>query len=150
MSDKAHKPKVLCLGTGNSGRSQMAEGLLRWLAGDAYAVYSAGVAPSRVHPLAILVMQELGVDISGQSSDLVDDYLEAGIDIVITVCDYADQICPTFPGKVERIHWSIDDPFHGWTVEERFIPRYRTTRDDLRSRIEEFIKLHRQHAWSPA
>ena len=140
MPKSIPKKKVLFLCTGNSCRSQMAEGLLRWLAGDHYEVYSAGVAPSRVHPMAILVMQELGIDISGQSSDLVDDYLDEGIEIVITVCDHARQSCPVFPGQVERIHWSIVDPFHGWTVEERMIPRYRATRDELRQRIEKFIE----------
>ena len=140
MRSENTKTKVLFLCTGNSCRSQMAEGLLRWMGNSKYDVYSAGVAPSRVHPMSILVMQELGVDISGQSSDLVDDYLDMGIDIVISVCDHAAQNCPVFPGDVERIHWSIEDPFHGWSVEERYIPRYRKTRDELRARIEGFLQ----------
>ena len=101
--------KVLFLCTGNSCRSQIAEGLLRHLAGDRFQVFSAGTYPSRVHPCSIEVMQEWGIDISSQTSDHVDDYLEEGIDIVISVCDDAQQICPTFPGDVKRIHWSIEE-----------------------------------------
>lgn len=142
MSSSESKTKVLFLCTGNSCRSQMAEGLLRWLGNGRYDVYSAGVAPSRVHPMAILVMQELGVDISSQSSDLVDDYLDDGIDILISLCDYAASVCPQFPENVAHIHWPVDDPFHGWGVEEAFIPRYRETRDELRRRIEGFLQMH--------
>ena len=140
MVNNNSKTKVLFLCTGNSCRSQMAEGLLRWLGGETFEVFSAGVSPSRVHPMAIIVMQELGVDISSQSSDLVDDYLDKGIDIVISVCDHAAQNCPVFPGDVHRIHWSIEDPFHGWSVEDRFVPRYRKTRDELRGYIEKFLQ----------
>ena len=132
--------KVLFLCTGNSCRSQIGEGLLRHLGGEKYDVYSAGVEPSRIHPMSILVMQELGVDISQQSSDDVNDYLDAGIDIVISVCDHAAQTCPTFPGAVERIHWSLKDPFHGWDVNEAFLPQYRETREDLQQRIQDFLK----------
>lgn len=133
------KPKVLFLCTGNSCRSQMGEGLLRHMAGDRFEVFSAGVEPSRIHPMSILVMDELGIDIRGQSSDDVNDYLDSGIDIVISVCDHAAQTCPTFPGDVERIHWSLKDPFHGWDVDESKLPDYRATRDDLKTRIQEFL-----------
>ncbi len=131
--------KVLFLCTGNSCRSQIGEGLLREMAGDNFEVFSAGVEPSKVHPMSILVMEELGIDIRGQTSDDVNDFLDAGIDVVISVCDHAAQTCPTFPGQVERIHWSIKDPFHGWSVDESKLPDYRRTRDDLKSRIEGFI-----------
>ncbi len=133
------KKKLLFLCTGNSCRSQIGEGLLRHLAGDKYDVYSAGVEPSRVHPMSILVMKELQIDISKQTSDDVNDYLNSGIDIVISVCDSAAQSCPSFPGNVRRIHWSIKDPFHGWDVDESKLPDYRRTRDDLKARIEAFL-----------
>lgn len=133
------KPRVLILCTGNSCRSQMAEGLFRQLAGDRYEVFSAGVEPSRVHPMSIIVMNEIGIDISSHTSDSADDYVNKGIDIVITVCDHAKQTCPVFPGQVERIHWSTEDPFHGWDVDENKLPDYRKTRDELKGRIEGFL-----------
>lgn len=112
---------------------------MRHLGGDRFEVFSAGVEPSRVHPMSILVMDEIGIDIRQQSSDDVLDYLNAGIDIVISVCDHAAATCPTFPGAVRRIHWSIKDPFHGWDVDETKLPDYRTTREDLKLRIEDFL-----------
>jgi len=133
------KKKILFLCTGNSCRSQIGEGLLRHLADDKFEVYSAGVEPSRLHPMSILVMEEIGIDISHQTSDDVNDYLHSGIDIVISVCDHAAQTCPTFPGQVQRIHWSIKDPFHGWDIDETKLPDYRKTRDDLKQRIQEFL-----------
>ena len=133
------KKKVLFLCTGNSCRSQIGEGLMRDMAGDKYEVFSAGVEPSRIHPMSILVMQELGIDISHQTSDDVNDYLDSGIDIVISVCDHAAQTCPTFPGDVQRIHWGLKDPLHGWDVDESKLPDYRKTRDDLKQRIQELL-----------
>ena len=135
------KQKVLFLCTGNSCRSQIGEGLMRHLAGDRFDVFSAGVEPSRIHPMSILVMNEVGIDISMQTSDDVNDYLETGIDIVISVCDHAAQTCPTFPGNVQRIHWGLKDPFHGWDVDESKLPDYRYTRDDLKQRIQEFLSI---------
>jgi len=117
----------------------MAEGLLRDMAGDRFEVFSAGVAPSKVHPMSVIVMGEIGIDITNQTSDSVDDYLAEGIDIVVTVCDHAQQTCPTFPGQVERIHWSTVDPFHGWGVDPERLPDYRKTRDELKERIEKFL-----------
>ena len=131
--------KVLFVCTGNACRSQMAEGILRDLAGDRFEVFSAGTHPTRVHPAGIKVMAEWGIDISHHTSDLVDDYLYAGMDIVITVCDNANQLCPTFPGDVERIYWSIVDPFVNWSDEDYLLEPYRQTRDTLRIRIEEFL-----------
>ncbi|MFQ6604613.1 MAG: arsenate reductase ArsC [Fidelibacterota bacterium] len=136
------KKKVLFICTGNSCRSQMAHGLLADMAADRFTVYSAGSHPSRVHPAAIAVMNEWGIDISHHTSDFMDDYLDQDIDIVITVCDHARRACPTFPGQVERIHWSIEDPFHGWDDAEAFLPRYRETRNELKERIENFLKSH--------
>jgi len=132
------KKKVLFLCTGNSCRSQ--KGLLRDMGGDLYEVYSAGVEPSKVHPMSVLVMDELDIDIRNQTSDNVDLYLNEGIDVVISVCDHAAQTCPTFPGDVRRIHWSTKDPFHGWDVDESKLPDYRKTRDELKNRIAWFIQ----------
>ncbi|MDP6577958.1 MAG: arsenate reductase ArsC [Candidatus Marinimicrobia bacterium] len=131
--------KVLFLCTGNSCRSQMAEGILKDLAGDRFEVFSAGTHPTRVHPAGIKVMAEWGIDISHHTSDLVDDYLDAGMDIVITVCDDANQLCPTFPGGIEHIHWSVDDPFVDWSDEKYQLEPYRQVRDTLRIRIEELL-----------
>ena len=104
------KEKVLFLCTGNSCRSQMAEGLLRAMAGGRYDVFSAGTRPHGVNPDAVRAMREVGIDIAQQQSQHVDEFLHAGIDLVITVCDKAKESCPVFPGNVERLHWSFDDP----------------------------------------
>ena len=101
------KIKVLFICTSNSCRSQIAEGLLRSKAGENYDVYSAGLHPRHVHPMAIEVMKEKGIDISNHTSDHIDNYLGFGIDVVITVCDSAKQICPHFPGDVKKIHREI-------------------------------------------
>lgn len=136
------KQKVLFICTGNACRSQMAEGLLRNMAGDKFEVYSAGTHPSRVHPISIKVMEEIDIDISSHSSDHLADYINKSIDIVITVCDYAKQLCPTFPGKVERIHWSIPDPFMGWSSEGQDLKPYQICRDLIKNRIDKFLKSH--------
>ncbi len=107
------KKKVLFICTGNSCRSQMAEGLLCHLAGDHFEVFSAGTHPSHVHPMSISIMAEIGIDISHHTSDDIDQYIGQGIDIIITVCDSAQKLCPTFPEGTENIHWSIPDPFTG-------------------------------------
>jgi len=91
--------------------------------------------------MSILVMQEIGIDITNQQSDDVNDFLDKGIDIVISVCDHAALTCPTFPGDVKRIHWSIKDPFHGWDVDESKFPDYRKTREDLKARIKKFLAI---------
>ena len=134
-----NRGKVIFICTGNSCRSQMAEGLLRNMAGDLFEVFSAGSHPSRLHPASIIVMAELGIDISNHSADSIDEYLDKNIDIVISVCDNARQACPSFPGDIQQIHWSIDDPFHGWGSEPDDLLPYRETRDILKDRIESFI-----------
>ena len=131
--------KVLFVCTGNACRSQMAEGILGDLAEGRFEVFSAGTHPTRVHPASIKVMAEWDIDISHHTSDLIDDYLNAGMDIVITVCDNANQLCPIFPDVVEHIHWSIDDPFVNWSDEAHLLQPYRRTRDKLRARIQEFL-----------
>ena len=134
-----NKTKVIFICTGNSCRSQMAEGLLRDMAGDRFEVFSAGSHPSRLHPASIIVMAELGIDISNHSADSIDEYLDKDIDIVISVCDNARQVCPVFPGDVQQIHWSIDDPFHGWGAEPSDLIPYREIREILKDRLESFI-----------
>ena len=117
----------------------MAEGLLRHMAGDKFEVYSAGSHPSRLHPASVAVMAEWNIDITHHTSEPINDYLETGIDIVITVCDNAQQICPTFPGNVKRIHWGLDDPYHGWGAEPEDLLPYREIRDELKDRIKVFL-----------
>jgi arsenate reductase len=133
------RKRVLFLCTGNSARSQMAEGLLRHLAGDRFEVFSAGVEPSFVRPQAIAAMNEIGIDISPHRSKSVDAFLDEQLDYVITVCDHASQRCPVFPGTVERIHWSIDDPVVGGS-EERQLEAFRRARDELQQSIRAFIE----------
>ena len=135
------KEKILFVCTGNSCRSQMAEGLMHNIGHKHFQVYSAGSNPSRVHPNAILVMAESGIDISNQSSDLIDDYLDKNIDIVITVCDNANEICPIFPGNPTHIHWSIDDPFQGWDTDPSQLDNFRKTRDDLYHKINKLMLM---------
>ena len=136
------KKKVLFICTGNACRSQIAHGLLRDMAGDRFEVFSAGSHPSRVHPMSVAVMEEVGVDISHHTSDFVDDYLDKGIDIAITVCDNANQSCPTFPGNAERIHWSIDDPFKGWNFDTSQMDSFRETRREIKEKLESFLESH--------
>jgi arsenate reductase len=104
------RPRVLFLCTGNSARSQMAEGFLRHLAADRFEVESAGTEPSQVNPLAVAAMREIGIDISGHRSKGVDGFLAQPFAYVITVCDAAGERCPIFPGGAQRIHWSLPDP----------------------------------------
>ena len=134
------KAKVLFICTGNSCRSQMAEGLLRSMAEDQYEVFSAGSHPSRVNPMAIETMKEVGIDISNHTSDPIDDYLHLEIDVVITVCDSAKQICPVFPGNAIHIHWRIEDPFQGWTFEKSQLDSFRDTREVIKKKIGDFIQ----------
>ena len=133
------KQKVLFVCTGNSCRSQIAEGLLRDMADDRFDVFSCGTHPSRVHPNAIAVMDEWGIDISNHTSDDINDYLDTGINIIISVCDHANRLCPIFPGDVQRVHWSVDDPFRGWNQDESQLDNFRETRQDLKIRIQKLL-----------
>jgi arsenate reductase len=129
----AAKHTVLILCTGNSCRSQMAEGMLRHAAGDLLEVHSAGSKPAGyIHPKAISVLKEIGVDISGGASKHVSDFLGRHIDTVVTVCGNADQACPAFPGKVHRHHWGFDDPAHAQGTEEEVMAEFRRVRDEIR------------------
>ena len=133
------KKRVLILCTGNSARSQMAEGLLRHDGGDDFDVASAGVVASFVRPQSIEVMREIGVDISGHRSKSVDEFQGREFDYVITVCDNANERCPVFPGKTQRIHWSFDDPAAAEGDESARLAVFRRVRDEIRERLRSFI-----------
>lgn len=135
------KKKIIFICTGNACRSQIAEGLLRNLASDKFSVFSAGSHPSQVHPMSVAVMEEVGIDISHHTSDPISDYVDHGIDIVITVCDNAKQACPVFPGNVEHFHWSIEDPFNGWDFNPLDLDNFRKVREDINSRIKDFLQV---------
>ena len=127
------KPRVLILCTGNSCRSHMAEGILRAAAGDLIEVHSAGSKPAGyVHPTAIQVMQQIGIDISAHTSKHMDDFLDRQITTVITVCGNADQACPLYPGQVNRHHWGFDDPAHAKGTEEEILAQFRRVRDEIK------------------
>lgn len=135
----AEKKKVLFLCTGNSARSQMAEGLLRNCAGNDFDVASAGVAPSHVRPEAIAAMSEVGIDISHQRSKSVDEYVGKEFDYVITVCDNANEQCPVFPGRTKRLHWSFEDPAAAKGDETARLAVFRRIRDEISERLKTFI-----------
>lgn len=118
----------------------MAEGLLRHAAGERFEVSSAGTHPTRVRPEAIDVMRELGIDISGQHSKSVDEFLGQTFDYVITVCDDAKESCPVFPARSRRIHWSIEDPAAVGGQEEQRLTSFRRARDELQARLLDFAK----------
>ena len=133
------KKRVLIICTGNVARSQMGEGLLRHFGGEHFEVFSGGLVPSYVRPNAIAVMKELGIDISHHRSKSVNEFVDGEpFDYVITVCDYAAQYCPTFPGEAKRIHWSIADPVVIGDDEAQR-DAFRAARDDLKSRIQDFV-----------
>lgn len=131
------KPTVLILCTGNSCRSHLAEGLLRAAAGDILAVASAGSKPAGyVHPLAIRVMQEIGIDLSTHRSKHMNDFLQQQVETVITVCGNADQACPVYPGQVNRHHWPFEDPAHAKGTEEEQLTVFRRVRYEIRRAFE--------------
>jgi arsenate reductase len=133
------RKRVLILCTGNSARSQMAEGLLRDLAGERFEVASAGVSPSHVRPEAITVMREIGIDISQHRSKSVDEFTDQAFDYVITVCDNANEHCPVFPGNTERIHWSFEDPATAQGDEQARLSVFRRVRDQIRHQLRDFF-----------
>jgi arsenate reductase (thioredoxin) len=136
-AEASRKGRVLFLCTHNSARSQMAEGLLRHLAGDRFEVMSAGTEATQVRPLAVRAMEEIGVDISGQESETLDRYLAEPFDYVITVCDDANEACPFFPGAANRLHWSFENPSRAEGSEEDRLAIFRSVRNRIRERIEE-------------
>ncbi len=136
----AAKPRVLILCTGNSARSQMAEGLFRQALGDRFEVYSAGPHPTAVRPEAIEVMREMDIDISGHRSKSVDEFIGLEFRYVITVCDNAKQSCPSFPGRAECLHWSFPDPAVAQGGENERREAFRRVRDQIAERIRAFAQ----------
>jgi arsenate reductase len=134
----ADKKRVLILCTGNSARSQMAEGLLRHDAGDRFRVESAGTKPSTVRSEAIAVMKEVGIDITSHRSKHVDEFEGKGFDYVLTVCDNAKESCPVFFGKATRLHRSFNDPAAVEGTDEKRLGAFRKVRDELRAYLREF------------
>ncbi len=134
----AEKQRALILCTGNSARSQMAEGLLRHMAGYRFEVESAGTIATFVRPQAIAAMAEVGIDISGHRSKSLDEFMGTPFDYVITVCDNANETCPIFPGPARRIHWSFDDPAAAVGSEEEIMNEFRRIRDEIREKLADF------------
>jgi arsenate reductase (thioredoxin) len=134
----ADKKRVLILCTGNSARSQMAEGLLRSDAGERFTVESAGTKPSTVRPEAIAVMQEVGIDITSHRSKHVDEFAGQNFDYVLTLCDNAKESCPVFFGKTTRLHHSFNDPAAVEGSEEKRLGAFRKVRDELRAYLKKF------------
>ena len=134
MSDKL---RVLFLCVHNSARSQLAEGLARALAGDRIDVFSAGSVPSRVHPLALRVLQERGIDASRHRSKSVDEFAHAQFDYVITLC--AEEVCPTFLGTTQKLHWALPDPSAAQGNENERLRTFREIASELTRRLEQFV-----------
>lgn len=128
---------VLFVSWYNSARSQMAEGLLRKMGGESFEVYSAGIEKALLKEEAVTVMNEIGIDISGQESKTLDKFLNEHFDLVITVCDSANEACPNFPNAKKRIHWSFPDPFKASGTETEILLAYRQARDTIEERIKE-------------
>jgi arsenate reductase len=140
-------PLILVLCTGNSCRSHLAEGFLRAAAGNHFEVASAGSKPAGyVHPLAIQVMQEVGIDISQHRSKHLSEFLDRNVETVITVCGNADQACPMFPGQVNRYHWGFDDPAHATGSDEEKLAVFRRVRDEIRRVFEAYAAGRRDGA----
>lgn len=135
-----NKTRVLILCTGNSARSQMAEGLLRHIAGDRFDVESAGISQTYVRPEAIAAMTEIGIDISQHRSKSVDEFAGQNFDYIVTVCDNANETCPVFPGNAARIHRSFDDPAAVTGSDAERLAAFRTVRDQIAAAIEDMIK----------
>ena len=133
---------VLFVCTHNASRSQMAEALLRQIGGDSFEVYSAGTEPGELHPLAVAVMAEEGIDISRQRAKSVDGFVRQGFDYVITLCDEANETCPFFPNAASRLHWSFPDPSVAEGEHEERLAVFRLVRDGIRARIEQFVSVN--------
>jgi arsenate reductase (thioredoxin) len=132
--------RVLILCTGNSARSQMAEGLLRHMGQGQYEVHSAGTHPTKVRPEAIAVMGELGIDLSGHWSKSVDSFADQPFDYVITVCDNARESCPVLPSMAEKIHWSFEDPAAAEGSQAEREAEFRRIRDQIAERLRGFVE----------
>ena len=133
------KPKVLFICTGNSCRSQMAEGFLRHVAGESFEALSAGTDPAGVDPDAVRVMAEKGIDISRQESKGMKPFLGRHVPYVVTVCDRANERCPIFPGTMKRLHWSFEDPARATGTAEQRLAVFRRVRDDVEAHVARFV-----------
>ncbi|HHW44152.1 arsenate reductase (thioredoxin) [Desulfofundulus thermobenzoicus] len=133
------RKKVLFLCTGNSCRSQMAEGFARAMAGDKWDVYSAGTNPVGINPRAVQVMAEAGVDISGRTSKAIDPEILHSADVVVTLCGDAHESCPLTPPAVKRIHWPLEDPARTTGTEEEIMAKFREVRDEIKKRVAELL-----------
>lgn len=131
--------RVLVLCTGNACRSQMAEGFLRHYGGESVEVHSAGIEAHGVNPNAVRVMSEIGIDISGHTSDNIGKYVDERFDFVITVCDNAAERCPVFPGKAERLHWPFEDPGMARGSDAEVLDQFRRIRDSMEARIRKWL-----------
>lgn len=141
MSNPKSLPLVLVLCTGNSCRSHMAEGILRAASGGRFHVASAGSKPAGyVHPMAIQALEEIGIDIRHHHSKPLTDFLNQPVETVITVCGNADQVCPVFPGQVNRHHWPFDDPAHAPGTDEEKLKVFRRVRDEIRRVFEAYAQ----------
>ena len=139
------KTKVLFICTHNSARSQIAEGYMKAKYGDRYEVFSGGTEVTRVHPMAIAVMKEIGIDISQYRSKLIDKFYGLGIETVVTVCDAANKACPFFPGAKEVIHQSFPDPSAFTGTDEEIRARFRRVRDEIIQWIDKFFTRRYTH-----
>ncbi len=136
----SEKKSILVLCTGNSARSQMAEGLLKHICQNKYGIYSAGSKPGIVRPEAIKVLDEIGIDISGNRSKSIDEFADKEIDYILTVCDNAKENCPYFPAKTKIIHHSFEDPAEVEGSENTRIEAFRKVRDSIRNYLPDFVK----------
>lgn len=134
--------KVLVLCTGNSCRSQIAEGYLRHFAGDAALIYSAGVETHGVNPRAIQIMQEDGIDLSQHTSNHIDEYMDIDFDYVITVCDNAKERCPYFPTKAQKFHYNFPDPAKATGTEVEIQQQFREVRELIKAYCQTFAETH--------
>ena len=135
------KQRVLILCTGNSARSQMAEGFLRHFGGDRYEVFSAGTHPGALRDEAVQAMRDWEIDLSGQRAKSVDEFAGQQFDYVVTVCDNAARNCPVFPGAAERVHWSFDAPAAAVGDYRTRVTEFRRVRDEIAARFREFFQL---------
>lgn len=142
MKDKQsrkEKKRVVFLCTGNSCRSQMAEGFARHMGKDSWDVYSAGISPSQVNPLAILVMKEVGIDISHQTSNALDAEILAQANFIITLCGDAEESCPVVPPGTKKIHWPLEDPTRAPGTAAERTEKFQGVRDAIKKRVADFI-----------
>ena len=131
---------ILFLCTGNSCRSQIAEGWARHIGGDAVVVQSAGIEAHGKNPRAIEVMREIGIDISGQESTIVNDGMLQDADVVVTVCGHADEQCPVLPPGISKLHWPLTDPAKATGTEEEIMAEFRATREEIEGRVGELLE----------